>query len=65
VVVSSEAARIRAEYREMPGLRLTLAQAARFWHMDPRACESILMALVAEGSLRLTPDGVFVSPRTG
>jgi hypothetical protein len=60
-VFARDAARIRAEYREMPGLRLTLAQAARFWHMEARACESVLMALVAEGTLQRTADGAFVS----
>jgi hypothetical protein len=27
--------RIRAEFLEMPGLRLTLAEATRFWGIDP------------------------------
>jgi hypothetical protein len=33
--------RIRAEYREMPGMRLTLPQAARLFNLEPttaRAC---------------------------
>ena len=29
--------RIRAEFREMPGLKLTAAQATRLWHLDPRS----------------------------
>jgi hypothetical protein len=44
------ASRIRGEYREMPGLRLTTAQAARLWQIDRPACETLLLALVAEGS---------------
>ena len=28
--------RIRGEFREMPGLKLTIAQAARLWQLDPR-----------------------------
>src|SRR5260221_4617557 len=27
-------ARVRGEYREMPGVRLTVAQACRLWHVD-------------------------------
>jgi hypothetical protein len=30
-------ARIRAEYRDMPGLCLTAAQAARLWDLTPGA----------------------------
>jgi hypothetical protein len=31
-------ARIRGEYREMPGLRLTFAQACRLWQLDAPTC---------------------------
>ena len=44
--------RIRSDFREMPGLRVTLAQAARLWHLDLRATESFLDALVVDGLLR-------------
>jgi hypothetical protein len=53
--------RIRSEYREMPGLRLTLSQAAHMWQLDVRACEAVLLALVEEGFLARTEDGAFVS----
>jgi hypothetical protein len=53
--------RVRGEYREMPGLRLTLPQASRLWQMDVRACEVLLSALVEEGFLMRTPDGAFIS----
>lgn len=43
--------RIRGEYREMPGLQLSLTQACRLWGLDPSACEALLSALVAEGFL--------------
>jgi hypothetical protein len=43
--------RIRSEYDEMPGLKLTLPQAARFWHLDQATCESALESLVREGVL--------------
>jgi hypothetical protein len=38
--------RARAEYLEMPGLRLTVAQAARLWHLDIASCEGVLATLV-------------------
>jgi len=38
--------RARAEYLEMPGLQLTVPQAARLWHLDLAACEGVLSALV-------------------
>lgn len=41
-----------AEYREMPGVCLTLAQAARLWNADRRVCEDVLQQLVAGGFLR-------------
>jgi hypothetical protein len=54
--VSSPAAlsqRIRAEYAEMPCLRLTLPQASRFWNEDREMCRVVLDQLVAEGFLVL------------
>jgi hypothetical protein len=42
---------IRGEYEEMPCLRLTLAQASRFWNVDRETCRTILEALVVEGFL--------------
>ena len=54
--------RILAEYREMPGLRLTLRQAARLWAMDAVHCQAILDALVASGSLRRSPTGEYCLP---
>ena len=47
--------RIRAEFRELPGMKLTLAQAARLFHAEPTRCEQALGGLVAEGEL--TSDG--------
>ena len=42
---------IRAEFEEMPGMHLTLAQAARLWDMPRAACERVLEHLVATGFL--------------
>ena len=65
---SDVARRIRAEYLEMPGLCLTLAQAQRLWSLDRRTCETALNALVASRFLRRTDRGLFAlahrSPRT-
>ena len=51
--------RIESEYREMPGLRLTLAQAARFWGLQPPQCLALLGALVKRGRLARTPEGLY------
>jgi hypothetical protein len=49
-------ARIRAEYREMPGMRLTLPQAARLFNLEPTDCARVLEALVSTGTLRTNGD---------
>jgi DNA-binding IclR family transcriptional regulator len=51
--------RVRAEYREMPGLSLTLAQARRLFGLPQDACARILDALTREGLLRQETDGRF------
>lgn len=43
--------RIQAEFREMPGLTLTLPQAARLFSIDIARCERVLRVLVDEGCL--------------
>ncbi len=47
--------RVRAEFREMPGLKLTLPQASRLFDIDPAQCEQILTVLVRSG--QLSTDG--------
>ena len=47
---------IRAEYREIPGLSVTLAQAARLWNVDQGRCREALEALTADGFLCHTRD---------
>lgn len=51
--------RIRAEFLEMPGLRLTPAQARRLWALDAPACDRALSTLVRSGFLRIGPDGAY------
>ncbi len=45
-------ARLLAEFREMPGLRITAAQAARLFSVSALQCERLLAALVDAGALR-------------
>jgi hypothetical protein len=51
--------RIRAEYLEMPGLRLTLAQAQRLCGADRAECLAALDALVDTKFLCRKPDGAY------
>ena len=52
--------RVRGEYIEMPGLRLTSAQAQRLWGLDRASCDALLGALVDSKFLFRTRDGAFV-----
>ena len=45
--------RVRAEYREIPGLQLTLRQAERFWGLDTTTCEIVFRTLLDEGFLEI------------
>ena len=56
--------RVQAEFREMPGLRLTLPQASRLFSIEAARCERVLGALVNAG--HLAADGnAFASWRGG
>ena len=48
--------RIRAEYREMPGLQLTEPQMQRLWCLDSVTCSAILEALTTQRILMRTPN---------
>src|SRR5688572_27765361 len=54
--------RIHAEFREMPGLRVTLAQATRLFSLDSIRCERVLTALVQTGVL--STDGRMFARRS-
>jgi Fic family protein len=43
--------RIREEFEEVPGLRLTVREAARFWGLDEETCGQVLAQLLATGFL--------------
>jgi hypothetical protein len=52
--------RIQGEFTEMPGLRLTPAQAQRLWGLDRKVCEQLLDVLVKAKFLSQMRDGSFV-----
>jgi hypothetical protein len=52
--------RVRGEFLEMPGLRLTEAQARRLWNLDQTVCETLLSTLVEARFLFRTTDGAFM-----
>jgi hypothetical protein len=53
------AERVRGEFREMPGLTLTLAQARKLWSLDGSTCSEVLSHLVTAGFLSQRADGAF------
>ena len=52
--------RARADFVEMPGLRLTLHQARRLWMLDSHQCEAVLDQLVRTRFLTKTNGQLFV-----
>jgi hypothetical protein len=55
--------RVRGEFNEMPGLQLTVPQAARLLGIEQETCNVVIETLVASSFLRRTPTGTIV--RTG
>ena len=51
--------RLRAEFREMPGMRLKLEQVHRLCGIEPRLCKLALQTLVEAKFLRLGSDGAY------
>jgi hypothetical protein len=51
--------RIRGEYLEMPGLRLTLDQAQRLCGVERTLCKAVLDALVDAKFLRVDAHGAY------
>lgn len=57
--------RVRGEFREMPGMRLTIDQAMRLWGLDRVTVEGLFETLIAgrflevdgEGRYRMTHGG--------
>jgi hypothetical protein len=55
--LTSIARRVRVEYEEMPGLVLTIPQAARLWRLEKSVVEHVMASLVAAEYLRQGPCG--------
>ena len=51
--------RVREQYQEMPGLKLTKPQAMRLFGVAPSVCAAMLRALVMENFLSRTGNGLF------
>ena len=52
--------RLRAEYLEMPGMKLSIEQVQRLCGIEQTMCELVLDALVKANFLCLKSDGTFV-----
>ena len=52
--------RVRAEYREMPGLNLTRDQACCLWGLERELCDRLLLHLVDSGFLTRTWHATYV-----
>jgi hypothetical protein len=61
-LMASDVARIRTEYLEMPGLVLTLPQAARLWAMSENRSARLLSMLVETGFLICEEKTVYRRP---
>jgi hypothetical protein len=52
--------RVREEFLEMPGLRLTPAQAKKLWGLEHDTCRAVIDSLVAGDFLRWTSAGALI-----
>jgi hypothetical protein len=52
--------RLRGQYLEMPGLKLTTEQVQRLCGIEQTICNLVLEALVNANFLRLQSDGTYV-----
>jgi hypothetical protein len=57
--------RIRGEYLEMPGLRLTVEQMQRLCAVERSVCQMVLDAMVDEKFLCVTSGGAYVRATEG
>ena len=57
--------RVRGEYLEMPGMRLTLEQAMRLWSLDRDTCRQVLGDLVSAHFLKQDPNGRYTREHSG
>jgi hypothetical protein len=61
--MSPLAERVHGEYREMPGLRLTVRQAARLFSVAPDVADAVLHELRRASLLARSDDGAFFLDR--
>jgi hypothetical protein len=59
VAIDDAVGRVKREFVDLPGLRLTPPQAQRLWGLDRETCEALLGALVDARFLHRTPEGMF------
>ena len=57
--------RIRGEYLEMPGLRLSIEEASRLWALDRIECVELLEHLVHSNFLQCDRNGRYVRKDSG
>lgn len=55
--------RVHGEFLEMPGLTLSIAQAARLFSLPPAVCARVFGELLNSQLLRRTADGRYALPR--
>jgi hypothetical protein len=53
---------VAAEFREMPGMRLTMPQVCRLWGLTQAAAENLALSLVRRGLLALDARGRLCRP---
>jgi hypothetical protein len=51
--------RVKSEFIEMPGLRLTLEQGSRLWGLERGECDALLHSLVHRKFLTVTAAGTY------
>lgn len=57
--------RVRGEFGEMPGMRLTIEQAMRLWCLDRPTCHDLLDSLVTAHFLECDPNGRYTRAHGG
>ena len=57
--------RIRGEFHEMPGMRLSFEQATRLWALDRHTCEAVLGRLIDAGFLLRDHRGLYSKAHGG
>ena len=62
--ISALLVRVQNEYLEMPGLKLTEAQARRLWGLDGNTCSVVLGTLIKQGFLTRSANGAYVRHTT-